>query len=250
MSERILIGKNAIITGANRGIGNAIVQKFAEQGCNIWACARKPNKTFEDEMNNLENEYSVNITPIYFDLGSSEEIKNGFKAIYADKKPIDILINAAGIVNTDIFQMTSIDNVRTVFEINFFSVLQLTQLCLKVMCRQKKGNIVNIASIAGLDSNPTNCTYGSSKAALISFTKTLASEISSYGIRVNAVAPGPTKTDMIQTVYEKVGDAILTRSAMGRLANPEEVANVVLFLATEQSSFVNGQVIRIDGGSK
>lgn len=242
--------KNAIITGANRGIGNAIVKKFAENGCNIWACARAKTESFERQMADFSEQYNVVITPVYFELTDENQIKDAIKIIYKEKVNIDIMVNAAGIVHTDLFQMTSMSTMRNVFDTNFFGPVTLTQLVLKIMSRGKKGNIINIASIAGLDANPTNCTYGSSKAAMISFTKILASEVAMMGIRVNAIAPGPTNTDMVQIVEKKVGDALLDRCAMKRLAEADEVAEVAVFLASEKSSFVNGQVLRVDGGAR
>ncbi len=245
-----LVQKNAIITGANRGIGNAIVRKFAENGCNIWACARTCNKAFEEKMQQIADQNGVQIWPVYFELSDFEQIKAAFKEIYKTKLPIDILVNAAGIVNTELFQMTSIQEMRKVFDVNFFGPIQLTQLVLKTMTRQKSGSIINISSVAGQDANPTNCTYGSSKSAINSFSRILASEIGRLGIRVNVVAPGPTDTDMIERVRAKVGDSMLDRCAMERLAKPDEIAETVVFLASDKASFINGQIIRVDGGAK
>lgn len=121
----------------------------------------------------------------------------------------------------------------------------------KINEQAKSGSVINVASISGIDVNPTNCTYGSSKAALIHLSKILASEVGQIGIRVNAVAPGPTETDMIKTVQDVVGsDHLLERCAMGRCAMPREVADTIVYLASDYSSFINGQVIRVDGGSK
>ena len=209
-----LVQKNAIITGANRGIGNAIVRKFAENGCNIWACARTCNKAFEEKMQQIADQNGVQIWPVYFELSDFEQIKAAFKEIYKTKLSIDILVNAAGIVNTELFQMTSIQEMRKVFDVNFFGPIQLTQLVLKAMTRQKSGSIINISSVAGQDANPTNCTYGSSKSAINSFSRILASEIGRLGIRVNVVAPGPTDTDMIERVKAKVGDSMLDRLSL------------------------------------
>ena len=245
-----LVQKNAIITGANRGIGNAIVRKFAENGCNIWACARTCNKAFEEKMQQIADQNGVQIWPVYFELSDFEQIKASFKEIYKTKLSIDILVNAAGIVNTELFQMTSIQEMRKVFDVNFFGPIQLTQLVLKAMTRQKSGSIINISSVAGQDANPTNCTYGSSKSAINSFSRILASEIGRLGIRVNVVAPGPTDTDMIERVKAKVGDSMLDRCAMERLAKPDEIAETVVFLASDKASFINGQIIRVDGGAK
>ena len=242
---------SVIITGANRGMGSKMMTRFAEGGYKkIWACARQESDCFLEQIHNVSAQYDCDITPIYFDLADEEEITKAVRTIRAEKMSIDALVNVAGVVNTDMFFMTSMKKLREVFETNFFGTVCFTQLILKLMLRQKEGSIVNIASIAGLDANPTNCAYGSSKAALISLSRILASEVGEQGIRVNVIAPGPTDTDMVIRVREKVGENLLNNCAMNRLGQPEEIANVAFFLASKQASFINGQVIRVDGGSK
>lgn len=211
---------------------------------------QKKSAVFEEKISDLAQKNEVIIIPVYFDLSNGEDIKNGFKNIYNNKRPIDVLVNTAGVINAEIFQRINVATMHDVFEINFFGPVQLSQLVLKSMLRYKNGSIINISSIAGLDTNPTNSIYGSSKAALNSFTKILASEVATSGIRVNAIAPGPTDTEMIQVVQNKVGNALLDRCAMGRLARPDEIAETALFLASEKSSFINGQILRVDGGAK
>lgn len=247
---RELEGKNAIVTGANRGIGNAIVYKFAENGCNIWACARKKNDVFEAAMHELSRKQKVEIIPIYFELTKEKEIRDGLKKIYQTKKSIDILVNAAGVTHNEVLHRTSMNIMREIYEINYFAPVNLCQIAVQRMMRQRSGTVINLASISGLDIRATNCSYGTSKAALIHFTKVLAAEVASMGIRVNAIAPGATDTDMMKEAGEKAKDALLERCAMNRMALPKEIAEIALFLVSDRASFVNGQVIRIDGGSK
>jgi len=245
---RELEGKNAVVTGSNRGIGYAIVKKLAENGCNLWACARKFNQDFEDNMKSLSEKYDVNIKPVYFDLINEEEIKEGFKSIYKERKDIDILVNNAGILHSNIFQMTTMEQMKEVYQVNLFSMMQLTQLVLKVMVRKKKGSIINISSISGIDANPKNCIYGSSKAAVIAFTHTLASEVGRMNIRVNSIAPGPTDTDIIAPDKDYFENEYIKRIALNRLGKPDDIANIAVFLASDKSNYINGQTIRADGG--
>ena len=247
---KILNGKNAIITASNRGIGNAVLVDFAINGANIWACSRKKSVEFENQLKDLSKAHNVDIKPIYFDVTDSEQMKEAYKTIRAEKKNVDVLVNCAGVFNVDFFQMTRMDTVKEVFAVNVFAAMELTQYVLKSMIRQKSGSIINISSVSGLDAKPGNCTYGSSKSALISFTKSLAAEIGPLGIRANSIAPGPTFTDMMKKIYDKIGDKVLNSCAMNRWAEVEEIAAAVTFLASDRSSFINGQVIRVDGGSK
>jgi len=244
----MLKGKNSILTGANRGIGNAILRLFAANSCNVWACARTRSEAFEEHCLELAERHQVWIKPVYFDLTSEEAIKEGFLGIFREKLPIDILVNNAGVCHSALFRMTPLRTIREHFEVNVLAVMALTQLVLKAMTRQRSGCIINMASIAASDPSQTNCLYGSTKAALVAFTRNLATELGADGIRVNAIAPGPTETDMLSVYGDTPTNGLLGNCVLGRYATPEEVAEVALFLASERSSFINGQVLRVDGG--
>ena len=241
---------NVIITGANRGVGLALVEKFAANGCNIWACARKPNEEFQSRMRELAAQFKIWIEPVYFDLSDEEAIKSNLMSIFKEKKPIHTLINNAGIRTEKLFQMFTMKEIKEMFNTNVFALMYLTQLVLKIMGRQKYGNIINIASIAGLTPYSGNACYGGTKAAVILFTEILAIEAAALGnIRVNAIAPGHTDTDMAKNLTGKSLEKGLSNSVMKRLAQPSEIANVAYFLASDEASFINGQVIRVDGGA-
>lgn len=245
----MLSGKNSIITGARRGIGRATVDVFAKNGANVWACARKYDEMFEQDMESIGVKYGVQIWPVYFDVTDEAQVKQAIQTIRKQKVSVDALVNVAGIVDDSTsFQMTQMDKMKHVFEVNFFAVTFLTQYVSRLMVRQNSGSIVNIASIAGLDGAPAQYEYAASKAAIIGGTKNLAREFAANNIRVNSVAPGMIETDMGAQINEELKNDILSKVIMKRMGRPEEIANVAAFLASDLSSFMTGQVIRVDGG--
>lgn len=245
----MLKNKNIFITGTNRGLGKAMLIECAKNGANIWAHARCANDEFFQFVKDLSLQYNVSILPIFFDMTDSIKMKEEIGKILKTKTKIDVLINNAGVAHGGFFQMTSINKIKEIFNINFFSQLELTQLILKSMVKNRGGNIINISSIAGLDLKEGNVAYGTSKAALISWTKVLSKELAIYNIRVNSIAPGLSNTNMANLMEKKAGTEMIQQSLMKRLGTPDEIANVAVFLASEKSSFVNGQIIRVDGGS-
>ena len=245
----LLKGKTAVITGCNRGIGKTIMEVFAKNGANSWACVRQLNDQFIDHIKDLSDKYKVAITPVPFDLANEGQVKEGIKTIRSAKQPVDILVNNAGVIFTSLFQMTPVNKMKEVFEINYFSQILLTQSITKIMTRQKSGSIVNISSSAAIEGNEGRTVYAASKAALIASTKVMAKELAMYNIRVNAIAPGLTETDMMQDSTSKEAlEYTLQRICMRRIGTPEEIANVALFLSSELSTYMTGQVLRVDGG--
>ena len=245
----ILAGRNAVVTGANRGIGAAILADFAAQGANVWACARRAEPSFLEACARLAQEHDVWIEPVIFDLAEEDGIKAGVQQIRAGKKPVDILVNNAGVVPENrLFLMADPAEMQRVFSVNFFAAMQLTRRVAKLMIRQKSGAIVNVCSIAALDGEPAQMEYVASKAALVGATRKLASELGAYGIRVNGIAPGPTQTDMLAAMEEGLRDRMEAATLLKRLAEPQEIASVVSFLASDMASYMTGQILRVDGG--
>ena len=241
--------KNAVVTGCNRGIGKAILEKFATDGINVWACVRHENENFSEYCAQLSKKNSVWIKQIYFDLEHADEIKNAAKSILAEKRKIDILVNNAGILGKPAsFVMTKMDDIKAQFDVNFFNPMLFTQIILKNMMRNKSGSIINISSISALDGFGVQFGYVSSKAALIGATKKLARELAPFNIRVNAIAPGVVDTDMAGSMTDEQIKEVEDRIILKRKASPAEVASVVSFLVSDSASYINGQVIRIDGG--
>lgn len=248
METRLLEGKNAIVTGCSRGIGKGIVEILAQNGANIWACARKKDVEFEKMLESVSNEYKVEIKPIYFELADKNELKAAVKIIMSDKKNVDILVNNAGITYNALFQMSTIDKINEVMDINFVSPFIFTQYIVKLMLKNKSGSIINISSSAALDGNSGRSVYGASKAALLCATKALSEELGDQGIRANVIAPGITKTDMLSSMTDEVINETVTKTDMKRAGMPSDIANAVLFLASDLSSYITGQVLRVDGG--
>lgn len=244
----LLKSKNAVITGCNRGIGRAILEGFASNGSNIFACARRESIEFSKLIHQLSEKYSVDIFPIYFDVRNIDEIKSAVKLIQSTKKPVDALVNNAGITYNALFQMSTMDKLKEVFDVNFVSQFILTQYISKLMVRQKSGSIINIASTAGIDGNSGRSVYGASKAAVICMTKAISAELGEFGIRANTIAPGMTNTDMLSSMSETIILESLQTIDIKRVGKPEEIADTAVFLASDLSSYITGQVIRVDGG--
>lgn len=244
-----LQGRNAIITGARSGIGLATLHLFAKQGVNCWAIVHREDYDFLAEIDALQKEYKVWIKVVNIDLGDSHSIQSGFKEIIHEKKEIDILVNAAGIVSPNrLFTMTSMSDIRKVMDVNFFGVLETIQLVGRIMQRQKKGSIINVASISAWGEDTSQVEYAASKSAIVIATKKLAREFGMYGIRVNAVAPGLTETKMLAGINESILLDMKKGMALHRYGKAEEIAEVIGFLASDASSFITGETIKVDGG--
>lgn len=244
----MLRGKTAVITGCLQGIGNETMKVFAQNGCNIFACSLKKTDEYEKEIVKIKQNYGVEIYPIYFDMLDTNSIKSAAKEIQCKKKAIDVLVNIAGITKDAVFQMVTMEQLQETFQVNFFSQILFSQYIAKMMLRQGKGSMIFTSSITGMDGNRGQLAYGASKAAIISAVKTMSDELAIKGIRVNAIAPGVIKTPMTDVLSVDVIEKKLKDSKLHRIGMPIEVANLILFLASDYSDYITGQVIRVDGG--
>ena len=246
----LLKDKVAVVSGASGDIGKKILEKFSNEGSNIYALVRNiEDKEFIEFTENLKKKNNNKISIIYLDLEKEETIRSSFDLIKKNNTNIDILVNNAGTVSNSLFQMTSLKSVRKIFEINFFSQFLLTQIYLKLLSKSKKGSIVFVSSNSANENPIGRSAYSASKAALNSLTKTISKEMGVKNLRVNAVLPGLTDTKMAKNfTKDDAIDEYLNNVALKRIAKTSEIANVIAFLASDKSSYINGQLITIDGG--
>ena len=240
--------KNAIVTGAKGGIGKSIIERFAKEGVNCWACIRKKDEAFEDWCQELAQINGVWIKTVSIDLYDEDEIKHGIKDIIDEKLPIDVLVNNAGVSSSGLLQMVSMQELKSVFQVNYYAPVQIAQMVSKRMIRQKSGVIINMASVGGIEAGKGYLAYGSSKAALIWATRMMANELGVYGIRVNGIAPGSTDTDMLGAKNKAELERVLQRVPLGRVADPKEIAAAVSFLSSDEAGYITGEILKIDGG--
>jgi len=245
----LLKNKTAVVTGCNRGIGKKILEVFSANGATIFACVRNITEEFKAYLNEIKKNFDNKIIPIQFDLNDEGQIKEAASNILSSNLSVDILVNNAATIHTALFQMTSIKKLKEIIETDFFSQTLFTQYILKSMIKKKSGSIVYISSSSALDGNEGRSAYSSAKAAMIAQAKVLSREVGIYNIRVNTIAPGLTDTDMMKkNTPKELVDEVISRISLKRIAYPEEIAKVALLLSSDLSSYITGQVIRVDGG--
>ena len=238
-------GKVALITGSTRGIGKAIAVGFAQEGATVIITGRK-KETAELVAENIKNEFGVDAYGFQLDLSS--DIKPVWKEIEKTIGKVDILVNNAAITRDTLFIRMKEEDWNTVIETNLTGTFRITQLAVKGMIKKRWGRIINITSIVGFTGNIGQVNYSTTKAGLVGFTKSLAKELASRNITVNAVAPGFIETDMTNVLPADIKENYLKQIPLGRFGKPEDVANVVLFLASEKASYITGETIHVNGG--
>lgn len=245
----MLSNKNIVVTGCLQGIGKATLEKFAKNGANIFACAYQQNEEFEGFCDALAKENGVQVIPIYFDMADIASVKEAAKSIQKFKMEIHGLVNIAGINRDAYFNMISYQDMVDTFQVNVYSQIILSQYIVKLMQRYKtEGSIVFTSSITALDGNAGQVTYGASKAALLGAMRSMALELGTNGIRVNAVCPGVIKTPMTEKLSQEVIESKEKMMEIPRLGEANEVADVFMYLMSDLSTHISGQTIRVDGG--
>jgi 3-oxoacyl-[acyl-carrier protein] reductase len=243
----MLNGTVALVTGTSRGIGRDVAIQFAKRGARVYANART-----HGSLNSLIEESKGlrgRILPMYFDVTDVSAAKDAIMLVKKESGRLDCLVNNAGMMQDALIGMIDEKSMRDVFEVNVFAVMMLTQFAARIMMRQNSGSIINLASIVGINGNKGQLVYSATKGAVIAMSKTAAKELAHHNIRVNAVAPGMIDTDMFRSIgEEKVADR-LKNIGMGRLGTPTDVANVCVYLASDLSEYVTGQIIGVDGAA-
>ena len=244
--ERLLENKVCLVTGAAKGIGRTIAERYAKDGAFVYA-----NDLKEGEMDEWAKELSerenTTVVPLYFNICDFDAVVKAVMRIKKEQGRIDVLVNNAGIVTYEPLLLIDFDKLRKMFEVNVIAMIHLIQMVSKVMKRQKSGSIINMASIVGLKGAKGQLSYSATKGAVISTTLSASKELAEYNIRVNAVAPGMVATERFKNEIEGRFEERLQSVGMGRFADPEEIADVYSFFASDRSKYVTGQVLGVEG---
>lgn len=239
-SSNLLTGKVAIITGCNRGIGRDILKCFEKQGAIIYAVVRSEGSLIDFEGN-------VSVIPCYMDITESKSVRDLIFRVKREQGKLDILVNNAGVMHDAILGMITDQQIRDTFDVNVFAMINLIQYASKLMTKQKSGSIINMTSIMGVSGNSGQIVYSASKGAVISLTKSAAKELAPQNIRVNAISPGIIETDLLKDLSVEMYKEKISKVGMGRIGKPCDVSGTAVYLASELSNYVTGQIIGVDG---
>ncbi len=240
-------GKVAFITGGSRGIGKEVATKFAENGYNI-VINYVSDKTDVEQLRTEWESKGVKTLILKADVTKTEEVENVVKTAIDTFGKIDVLVNNAGITRDNLLMRMSEEEFDKVIETNLKGTFIVTKAVTKYMMKKRSGSIINLSSVVGVAGNAGQCNYSASKAGVIGFTKSVAKELASRNIRANAVAPGFIETDMTAVLSDTVKENIHNQIPLKRMGTAKEVANLIYFLGSDESSYITGQVINVDGG--
>lgn len=239
--------KTVFVTGASRGIGKEVALRFAEKGYNV-VINYTSSKTNVEELKSEFESKGVKTLIMQADVTNKDAIEELVKKAIEEFGSIDVLVNNAGITRDNLLMRMSEEEFDKVIEVNLKGTYIVTKAVIKYMMKKRKGSIINLSSVVGVVGNAGQCNYASSKAGIIGFTKSVAKELASRNIRANAVAPGFIETDMTAVLSDEVKENIYNQIPLKRMGTTKEVANLIYFLGSEESSYITGQVINIDGG--
>ena len=242
----LLKGKKAVVTGGSRGIGMQIVLDFLREGASVWFLDLNPSES-QAELDRAAQAGGGRAVFKKADVAAAAEVTRVVEEIVAEAGGIDVLVNNAGITRDGLIFRMPLENWEKVLAINLTSAFLISQAVARLMIKQRSGSIINMASIVGVGGNAGQANYAASKAGLIGLTRSLAKETGGRGVRVNAVAPGYIDTEMTRGLPEAARQAFVGQVAMARPGQPQEVAKVVTFLASDMASYVSGAVLRVDG---
>jgi 3-oxoacyl-[acyl-carrier protein] reductase len=240
-------GKTVVITGGSRGIGAATAEAFVDAGADVFVLSRSENSE-KAALLDRASKTGASYTWIETDISDDSSLEKALDTIFAQQGKIDILVNNAGITRDGLLMRMSKEDWDAVIATNLSAVFTACKKVLRPMLKARGGSIINISSVVGIVGNGGQTNYSASKAGIIGFTKSLAREVASREIRVNAVAPGYIDTDMTARLNEEARKALTAQIPFGRTGKPEEVARTILFLASEEASYITGQVLVVDGG--
>ena len=247
MDYGLLKEKVIIVTGAGRGIGQAMASVFAENGAIVYATDIREG-SIEEWCGAVNDSFSGEVRPLYFDISDEQEAKAAVMQIKKNCGHIDGLINNAGVEFNELIGMISRDNMEKMFSVNVYGTINMLQIVSRIMGRQENGgSIVNIASMTALRGNRGQLVYSATKGAVVSLTKSAAKELAEKKVRVNAIAPGITNTPMMQQADPEKIQYRINNICMGRLAEPEDIAKACMFLVSDLSAYISGQIIAVDG---
>lgn len=247
MLSESLKGRVAVVTGGSRGIGRAIALRLAESGADV-ALIYAGNQAAADETAQQVRELGVRAMAVQCDVSNAQQAAATIKQVRAELGPIDILVNNAGITRDGISLRMKPDDFRRVIDVNLTGAFLMAQAAMSDFVRRRSGRIINISSASGLMGNAGQANYSAAKAGMIGLTKTLARELAGRGVTVNAVAPGFVKTEMTAAMNEAALSEGLKSVPMGRMAEPEEIAEAVAFLASDRAAYITGTVLSVNGG--
>lgn len=242
-----LKGRNALVTGGSRGIGKAIAIALAKEGANIIINYTSNSQSAEAVVNEIQS-YGVKALAVKANVSNSQEVKAMMEEIEEKLEGVDILINNAGITRDNLFMRMKDEEWQQVMDVNLNGIFYCTKAVVRRMMKQKYGKIINMSSVVGVMGNAGQANYCASKAGVIGMTKSLAKELAPKGINVNAIAPGFIDTDMTAVLNENIKDQMLEHIPLKKYGKPEDIANLVVFLSSENSQYITGQVIHVDGG--